>query len=278
MASVDRRELTRFAGTASKGYTGDGGPATLAPIGPLRGIAIDTDGNIFIAQQSAIRKVSRDGTIRTIAGTARSIYTGDGGPAISSQFGGITNLTIDASNNLYVIDSRHVRKIGSDGLINSVAGGGPTSGDPGDGGPAPKATLRNLAGLFVAGNGEMYLAEVERIRKVSSDQIINTIAGQGPAYTGDGGRAIDSRLAGPSGLTIGPLGNLLVADNFSRIRKVSTSGVISTVAGGTVMGHTGDGGPAISALLQALPPTGMANRYLSGDQRTETPRRPLSEK
>jgi len=265
--------ITTVAGGGTRsGASGDGGPATSALLGPA-GVAIDGAGNLFIADRFSyrIRKVSPSGIITTVAGdgTGRGVwpYGGpatDDGPATSSQLSGPRGVAADRAGNLFIADSgnHRIRKVSAGGIITTVAGNG-TQGISGDGGPARSAQLNGPIGVTVDGAGNLFTLDAGngpqgRVRKVSPNGIITTVAGNGTGgFSGDGGPATSAALGGFAecnracgGVAVDGAGNLFIADvgNF-RIRKVSPSGIITTVAGNGGEGFSGDGGPATDAQL-----------------------------
>ena len=226
--------ISTVAGTGEEGYSGDGGPAGKARLRSPSGVAVDREGNFFVADSdnNCIREVSSKGIITTVAGTGDSGYSGDGGPATDAQLSHPQGLTVDSAGNLFIADSdnNRIREVSSKGIITTVAGTG-DSGYSGDGGPATDARLLHPQGLTVDGAGNLFIADLSTIRKVSSDGIISTVAGTGRlGYSGDLGPAANAQLLGPSGVAMDSTGNLFIADE-GRIRKVSSDGIISTVAG-----------------------------------------------
>jgi uncharacterized protein (TIGR03437 family) len=231
---------------------------------------MDRLGNLYLSDshQFKIRKISPQGTITTVAGTT-SGYSGDGGPATSAKLTlagggpGLSGLAMDAAGNLYISDTQNnvIRMISATtNIITTVAGNG-VAGYSGDGGPATKASLMFPSGIAVDGAGNLYIADVlnDRIRKVTGG-VISTVAGNGDAtYSGDGVQANTTGVVSPHGLTFDGAGNLYISES-DRIRKVDTSGIITTLAGKTspvqTFGFSGDGGPATAALLNG--PLGMA--------------------
>lgn len=235
-------------GNPSQGVgLGDGGPAARAEVHPW-GVAVDSAGNLFIAEYAArrVRKVAPNGTISTVAGGGN---TGDGGPASSAQLSGPAALAVDSVGNLFISDGR-IRKVSPGGIITTVSGGGAGIGCfSGDGGPASSAQLSPAGGVAVDAAGNLFIADTGnlRIRKVSADGIITTVAGNGTlGFSGDGGPATSAQLSRPVGVAVDNRGNLFISD-YARIRKVSGDGIITTVAGTGVLGVSGDGGPATSA-------------------------------
>jgi uncharacterized protein (TIGR03437 family) len=242
--------LTLAAGNGTPGFSGDNGPATSAQLDGPSGVAVDSAGNLYIADTNnqCIRKVS-NGVITTVAGNGMRGFSGDNGPATSAQLDHPYGLAVDSAGNLYVADTNNqrIRKV-SNGVIATVTGTG-TRGSGGDNGPATSAQLANPYGVAVDSAGSLYIADSSnnRIRKVSN-RAIATVAGNGtPGFSGDNGPATSAHLAYPQGVAVDSAGNLYIADtNNNRIRRVS-NGVIATVAGGGA--SLGDNGPAASAQL-----------------------------
>ena len=181
-------------------------------------------------------------------------YSGDNGPATSAELAGPTGVALDASGNLYIADygNNRIRKVSPSGIITTVAGNG-TDGFSGDNGPATSAELADPWGVALDASGNLYIADIynNRIRKVSPSGIITTVAGNGTGgYSGDNGPATSAELYDPSGVALDASGNLYIADyGNDRIRKVSPSGIITTVAGNGTVGYSGDNGPATIAEL-----------------------------
>ena len=251
--------ITTIAGTGIGATTGDGGPATAAAVNWPNDIYVHSSGDVYITESSGkvIRRISAaTGNISTIAGTGANAYTGDGGPATAAALEVPTSVTGDAVGNIYFTEygSSTVRKISAaTGIITTVAGTGVT-GTSADGGPAVSTKLNGPDGLYIASNGDIYIADAasHRIRKVSAATgIISTVAGNGTnGYSGDGGPATDAQLFNPSDVSIDAGGNMYIADVSNHvIRKVSAAGIITTIAGDGTSGFTGDGGPATAARL-----------------------------
>lgn len=238
----------------------DGGAATNAWLQGPDSVAFDRNGNCYIAENltNRIRKVDTSGKISTVAGVGTIGYSGDGGPAASAQLGSPSGVALDAGGNLYIADTFNgrIRKVNTSGEIITVAGGGNTG--VGDGGPAIGAELVAPWGIAVDVNGNLYIADYldNRIRRVDTSGVITTVAGNGTqGFAGDGGAATGAELYFPASVELGVNGDLYIADSFNnRIRKINTSGVITTVAGGGSAG-LGNGGPATSAELSQ--PTGV---------------------
>jgi sugar lactone lactonase YvrE len=261
--------ISTVAGNGSVIVNGDGQQATSASLNTPHGIAVDAAGNLFIADyfDHRVRKVSANGIISTVVGTGVSGYSGDGGPATSAKLNMPDGIAVDMAGNLFIADSYNcrIRKVTADGTISTVAGTG-ISGYSGDGGPAASANLGQPAGVAVDAAGDLFIADTynNRIRKVSPDGLITTVAGTGPSgytgvsnYSGDGGPATSARLTLPSGVAVDSTGSLFIADRLNHaVRKVTRDGIISTVAGTGTAGFSGDGGLAAAAKLSS--PTGVA--------------------
>src|SRR3954452_25283897 len=242
-----------IAGTPGiSGYRGDDGPATSASLSNPSSVAVDGSGNIYIADNNRIRKVSADtGVITTVAGNGSYGYRGDEGPATSASLSGANSVAVDGSGIIYIADSNRISKVSADtGVITTVAGNG-VYGFSGDEGPATSASLSGANGVAVDGSGNIYIADSNRIRKVSADTgVITTVAGNGSyGFSGDEGPATGASLFYVIGVAVDGGGNLYIAaSGNNRIRKVSAdTGVIITVAGNGSYGYSGDGGPATSA-------------------------------
>jgi RHS repeat-associated protein len=232
--------ISTVAGNGIASYAGDGGYAMAAEMNNPYGVAVDSSGNLYIADCSdhRIRKVTvSTGLISTIAGNGVAGSTGDGGAATSARLGCPYGIAVDTSGNVYFSDMTYnrVRKVTATGIISAAAGNG-NIGYSGDGGPATNARLDEPTGLTVDAAGNLYIADTygQRVRKVTvSTGIISTVAGNGYfGYLGDGGSATNAELADPEGVAVDAAGNIYIADYYnSCIREVAVSNkLISTVA------------------------------------------------
>ena len=262
--------ISTVAGDGTRGYGGDGDPATAAQLSFPVGVALDAAGSLYIADNDnhRIRKVDAAGVISTVAGDGTRGFGGDGGAATAAQLSGPWGVALDGAGNLYIADigNNRIRKVDSAGDISTVAGDG-TFGYSGDGGPATAAQLSWPRGVAADGAGNLYIADASnaRIRKVDASGAISTVAGGGPV--GDDGAATAAQLYSPSGVAPDGAGNLYIADqNNARIRKVDASGMITTVAGDGTRGYSGDGGAATAAQLNrpsGVAPDGAGNLYIA---------------
>jgi uncharacterized repeat protein (TIGR01451 family) len=252
--------IATAAGTDTGGFSGDGGSATSAELLWLQGVAVDSAGNLYIADtgNGRVREVTPGGIIGTIAGGSISPFYGDGGPAVLGGFSGIQSIAADASGNLYIqeLDSYTIRKISAAGGVSTIAGTGACC-DSGDGGQATAAQV-NPQVVAVDSAGNVYLDGYARVRKIDTNGAITTVAGNGSwGSTGDGGSATSAQVAQINGLAADSAGDLYISDSVNqRIRMVTPGGIISTVAGTGTAGYSGDGGPGTSAQLNQ--PTGLA--------------------
>jgi sugar lactone lactonase YvrE len=223
--------ITTVAGNGEAGYSGDGGPAIDAALSE-RGfwnVATDAAGNLFIADggNHRVRRVdARTRVIATVAGSGSDTYGGDGGMATEAGIPGPDGLFVDATGNLYIgdTDDFRIRRVAADGTITTIAG----TGDPGfegDGGLARDALIGSPENLALDTAGNLYFtdAENDRIRRVSADGTIATIAGSDTGFAGDGGPASDARFNYPADLYRDPTtGDLLIADEGNhRIRIIT---------------------------------------------------------
>lgn len=253
-----------YAGNNLPGFAGDGGSAAGAQIsGPLD-VAVDSAGNLYIADSdnNSVRKVDTSGNITTVAGNQTSGYAGDGAAATSAQLAHPVGLAVDSQGNIYIAEYSNdvIRKVDTKGNISTYAGNG-TFGFAGDGGAAKSASFADPLGIAIDSSGNLYVADLwnYRVRKVgASAGNVSTVAGSGVfSYSGDGGTALSAQLNLPGGVAVDGARNVYLSDTANhRVRKVDTSGNITTVAGNGQAGFGGDGGQGGAAQLNS--PHGLA--------------------
>ena len=263
---------TVFAGIGSGAYAtdiGDGGPASRAVFENANGLALGPDGSVYVTEGTGnrLRRIAPDGTITTLAGDRRSqSFSGDGGPATAARMYAPGAVAVAADGTLYVADTvnNRVRRIGTDGIITTIAGNG-VAAFAGDGGPAVDASFNQPAGLAVDADGSLLVADAHnhRIRRIE-DGVITTVAGIGTAGdpgdgqfgngvgpNGDGGPATQAVLHEPSSIALDGDGYLIADSLNHKIRRIDAAGVISTVAGGGTRGYGEDDVPATDSSLFA---------------------------
>ena len=239
--------ISTLAGVAGvPGFAGDGGPANAARLASPHGVAVDAQGNVYIADtgNDRVREVTSAGRISTFVETPAP-----GGIAVDGQ----GNVLVAAT------DDERVLKVSQAGVTTTVAGTG-QAGYSGDGGPATSAALDGPSAVAVGPGGSVYIADTgnDRVRRIAPDGTIATVAGTGGrGFSGDGGGATAATLAGPAGLTVDARGDLYIADVLNnRVRKVAPDGTMTTLAGSGRRGRSGDGGRATAAALDT--PAGVA--------------------
>ena len=242
------------------GYEGDGKQALRALVRCPIGIAVDDAGTLFVVDHgnNRVRKIRSDGVISTFAGAGAvgvdaGGYAGDGGPATAARLQEPVGVGLGAGGDVYVADrdNNAIRKIDADGTITTVIGGR-EAGFSGDGGPASEARIDRPQQIVVDPDGNVYFADSgnNRVRRIDTEGVVTTVAGNGRAATsGDGGPGLSAAVWNPTGLALDDEGNLYVSQpDDNRIRRVDTTGAIVTVAGGRASpGFSGDGGPATRA-------------------------------
>jgi uncharacterized protein (TIGR03437 family) len=236
--------ITTVAGNGTAGYTGDGKAATAAELNDPVGVAVDSSGNLYIADagNNVIRKVA-SGNISTVAGNNTAGYSGDGGAATSAQLNDPVAVAVDSSGNLYIADANNfVIRMVTGTTIGTIVGGSAT----------PFTQLNHPDGLALGPGGVLYIADTgnKRIAKFANG-VLTSFAGNGNStFSGDNGPAINASLNDPFGVAVDVAGNVYIADTFhNRIRKVASSGIITTIAGNGNAFYSGDGGSATSATL-----------------------------
>jgi DNA-binding beta-propeller fold protein YncE len=247
------------AGGGRAGFVGDGGLATNALLSGPTGVAIDSTGNLFIAdsRNHRIRRLDRStGVITTVAGTGNPGFSGDGGPGVLAWLNGPSGVAVDQDQNLLIADShnKRIRRVDAKtGIIATVAGTG-KAGFSGDGGPATAARLDAPTGVAVDARGNLYIADLfnRRIRRVDASTGIMTTV---PAFAEEG---VEGGLVSPRGIAVNQERNLFIADQGDhRIRRIDAiTGMMTTVAGDAQKGFAGDGAPATGARLSS--PRGVA--------------------
>jgi uncharacterized protein (TIGR03437 family) len=257
------------AGNGNISFSGDKGPATSAQFDFPGGLALDSSGNLYLADQdnSRIRQVA-GGVINTVAGSSAQGFSGDGGTATAAGLYNATDVALDSAGNLYIADSvdECVRMV-SKGIITTIAGRGSGATGFGDGGPATAAFFASVNSVAVDSAGNVYVSDgvANRVRKISNG-IITTVAGNGTrGFSGDGGPATAAELFGPRTVRVDAAGNLYIVDSDNyRIRKVS-NGIITTIAGNGSQASAGDGGLAVDAGMRpgGIALDGSGNLFLS---------------
>ncbi len=257
--------ITTWAGTTDRGYAGDGGPAWLASLNGPEGVAVDGAGFVYIADtfNHRIRRVAGDGTIITFAGSGTPGSFGDNGLAIAASFILPTDVTVGPAGAIYIADLGNSRiRVVREGVLSTIAGS-PLGSQPVEGRLALTVRLGGPTGVAVDPSGIVYFAEGSigsgsgldigdyRIWKVTAENVLMDAAGNGIAsYSGDGGPASRAQLNTPAGVAVDGAGNIYFADSQNnRVRRISPSGAIETIAGTGERGFSGDGGPATQAAL-----------------------------
>ena len=226
--------ITTFAGTGIAGFAGDGGPATAARLYEPGAIVMDPAGNLIFVDLAnyRLRKITPAGVISTVAGTGRCpVLSGDNGPATSADscpgwlaLGPDGSVYFTDDGDLRYFGYARIRKVASNGVITTVAGGG-SVGFTGDGGPATAALFRGISGVGVDSAGNIFISDSanSRIRKVDTSGVVNTYAGTGAnGASGDGGPAVKAQVSQPCGITFDSEGNMYFADRLNvKIRKIS---------------------------------------------------------
>jgi trimeric autotransporter adhesin len=250
--------LTIVAGIGGvSGHSGDGGQATAAELNGPNEVAFDKNDNMYIVERynNDIRMVNTSGIISTVAGNGSSTWGGDGGPATAAGMNDPGGVAVDNKGNIYIAEygSSVVRKVNASGIISTIAGIAGNAGYNGDGIPATSAEVNNAIGVAADTLGNVYIGDNynNRVRMINTSGIITTVAGNGMgSYSGDGGPATAAEVYWPDHMFIDKNQNLYFGDwSNDRVRKINTSGIISTIVGNGVSGYFGDGGPATAAEL-----------------------------
>ena len=266
VASIVSGTTSTVAGSyEATGESGDGGPATSATLDSPTALAFDKYGDLFIAdtEDNVVREITTDGVIHLVAGDGTEGDRGPGGPATRAEVDSPQGVAVNDKGDVFIADTYNnvVREVTPQGQISTVAGDG-TAGYRGDDGPATRAELSSPTGLALDALGNLYIADSGNnvIRRVSTDGVITTVAGNVAAdqasgglggFSGDGGPATAARLNSPQGVALDQAGDLFIADTFNNaIREVTPGGTITTIVNtaGT-KGSSGNGGSAGAAEL-----------------------------
>lgn len=257
--------IERFAGNASATSAGDAGPALAAGLGNPFGMVKDEAGNLYVAQPSfnKVRKISTDGTISTFAGSGNAGSLGDGGTAVAAELNGATHVAVDGNGLIYIADrlNHAVRRVNSDGKMVTIAGTLGTMGSSGDNGPATAATLFEPQGIAFDNQGNLYIADSgtgnSAIRKVDTNGTITTFAGGSFGTNGEGVQATAAQMFIPTDIDVDSAGNVyVVEEGRATVRKISTDGMITTIAGRAGLLGNGTNGPATATRMML--PKGVA--------------------
>jgi DNA-binding beta-propeller fold protein YncE len=237
--------VSLVAGNGGMAFTGDGGPARAAGLSSPRGLALDADGNLYIADlgNSRIRRVDiKTGIVSTVAGSGKRDSSGDGGSALLAGLEFPSGIAIDRSGNLYISqygygpNSHRIRRVDAKtGVIDTFAGQG-AAGLAGDGGLAFQASLQSPSNLKFDGMGNLFVVDPvnDRVRRIDEQTgTITTFAGTTKGFAGDGGPAASAKLNNPSGIAFDSAGNLYIAEFVNnRVRRIDAkTGIITTIAG-----------------------------------------------
>jgi uncharacterized protein (TIGR03437 family) len=259
--------VTAFAGSGTRGYSGDGGAAASAQLNTPITVATDRAGNVFIDDflNQVIRKVTPAGIISTVAGNGYQGYSGDGGPATSGSLNQALGIAVDASDNLYITDSANnvIREVTSDGIIHTIAGTG-TPGYSGDGGPASQAQMSSPSGIGVdAFDNIDFIDGTTRIRQINSSGTINTIGGNGSVgYSGDAGIATKAEVNAPSALSLDTAGNIYLADTGNSAIRLLQPAASTTTLSAVTNGATNQQGPIAPGEIVVLYGSGIGPSQL----------------
>jgi RHS repeat-associated protein len=222
LAHSSGRILSTVAGTGEYGFSGDGGPATQADLYYPYHLTIHPSGDLYFADagNGRIRKIDREGIITTVAGVGNcwGEYWGDGGPAVEACLDNPAKAVFDVSGNLYIVENTsegRIRKVDTNGIITTVASG-----------------LGNPRTIAVDPSGNIYFAESDRIKKIDPSGTITTLV-------------LNVDLI--SDLALDSAGELYISDYYFKVKKMDTTGRVTTVAGTGAHGYSGDGGPATQA-------------------------------
>jgi serine/threonine-protein kinase len=253
-------QLTIIAGTGAQGFAGDDGPATAAQLAAPTDLTFDPDGNLLVADtyNHRVRRIDPHGVITTIVGNGKTDYSNKPAPALEVSLNNPQSLSLDPDGNLFIADTYNhvIRRLDRSGAVTTFAGSEP--GLAGDKGLATKAQLNLPQAVAVAPDGSVYISDSanSRIRRVTPDGIIQTIAGSGPGsgeggagFAGDGGPADKAKLFSPADIKFNELGQLYFSDTGNNRVRLIAYGTVLTIAGSGKPGYAGDGGRATQAML-----------------------------
>ena len=255
-------DIITVAGNGTAGYSGDGGPATAAELDNPNGVAVDSAGDVFIADKlnNVVREVVKaTGDIITVAGNGTAGYSGDGEPATAAELNDPNGVAFDSAGDLFIVDldNNVIREVVmATGDIITVAGDG-TAGFSGDGGPATAAELNSPYGLDIDSVGDLFIADwgndvVREIVKATGDII--TVAGTGTSgYSGDNGPATAAELDGPDRVTVDSAGDLFIADGFNNVVREVTPAVTVNISQATTATAATSTSATFSPASQSVP-------------------------
>ncbi len=268
--------ITTFAGVGAAGFSGETGPATQTRLNGPQGVCVAPSGVVYVTDPGNHRvRAVANGNMTTVAGSASTLSSGDGGQATSAGLMAPVRCGVDSTGNLFIVDrdAQVVRKVTiATGLISTIAGVNNAPGFTGDNGLATAAKLNNPTAASFDASGNLYVTDQanQRIRKIDTNGIITTVAGNGiAAFAGDLGDAKSASLNFPGEIVLDPVGNLFIADTSNQvIREVTATGVIATVAGIPGAAGSGNGFGPLSAQFTnplALTRDPLGNLYVGDD-------------
>lgn len=246
-----------FAGNGQETFDAADDIALTARLNAPRGLARDTKGNVYFAdsKNQAVREVTPEGALVTLAGNFTNLDSGDGALATAAELSGPVDVAVNSTGSVFILEQsgERIRVITPNGNINTYAGTGVPGAPPSPTGSALSQPVNAPQGMTIDSNGTLYIADTGNnlIRKITTNGNITTLAGTGASgYTGDGGSALSATLRNPTGVAIDSFGNIFIADTRNNVvREVGADGIISTIAGNGTAGYNGDGSPATSFSL-----------------------------